>query len=60
MATVQGVACRAEIQVAFAIGLAQPISVKVDTLGTGDHRAAEETVRKFDFRPAAIIERLNL
>jgi S-adenosylmethionine synthetase len=35
--------------------------VKVDTFGTGDERAAEEFVRKnFDFRPGAIIERLNL
>jgi len=34
--------------------------VKVDTFGTGDARAAEERVRSFDFRPAAIIERLDL
>ena len=51
---------RAEIQVAYAIGMAQPVSVKVDTFGTGDPRAAEEYVRTFDFRPAAIIERLGL
>ena len=51
---------RAEIQVAYAIGQAQPVSVKVDTYGTGDSHAAEELVRKFDFRPAAIIERLCL
>jgi len=56
----QGLARRAEIQISYAIGVAQPISVKVDTFGTGDHRAAEEFVRKFDFRPAAIIERLDL
>jgi S-adenosylmethionine synthetase len=54
------VAKRAEIQVAYAIGMAQPISIKVDTFGTGDEKAAVEFVRKFDFRPAAIIERLNL
>ena len=55
-----GVAKKAEIQVAYAIGMAQPISVKVDTFGTGDERAAVELVRSFDFRPGAIVERLNL
>jgi S-adenosylmethionine synthetase len=55
-----GVARRAEVQVAYAIGVAQPVSVKVDTFGTGDARAAETFVRGFDFRPAAIIERLDL
>jgi S-adenosylmethionine synthetase len=55
-----GLARRAEVQVAYAIGVAQPISVKVDTFGTGEARAAEEFVRGFDFRPAAIIERLRL
>ena len=56
-----GLAKRAEVQVAYAIGLAHPVSVKVETFGTGDARAAEEYVRQgFDFRPAAIIERLGL
>jgi S-adenosylmethionine synthetase len=56
-----GLARRAEVQVAYAIGVAQPVSVKVDTFGTGDARAAEAFVReRFDFRPAAIIERLDL
>jgi S-adenosylmethionine synthetase len=55
-----GLARRAEVQVAYAIGVAQPISVKVDTFGTGDERAAAAFVRSFDFRPAAIIERLQL
>jgi S-adenosylmethionine synthetase len=55
-----GIAKRAEIQVAYAIGQARPVSVKVDTFGTGDPRAAEAHVRRFDFRPAAIIERLDL
>jgi len=55
-----GLAKRAEIQVAYAIGQAQPVSVKVDTFGTGDAGAAEDLVRGFDFRPAAIIERLDL
>jgi S-adenosylmethionine synthetase len=55
-----GLARRAEVQVAYAIGVAQPISVKVETFGTGDERAAADFVRTFDFRPAAIIERLDL
>ena len=56
----EGLTERAEIQVAYAIGLAKPLSVKVDTFGTGDERAAVAFASKFDFRPAAIIERLNL
>ncbi|HEY0022817.1 MAG TPA: methionine adenosyltransferase [Longimicrobium sp.] len=56
-----GLAQRAEVQVAYAIGVAQPVSVKVDTFGTGDARAAAEYVREnFDFRPGAIIQRLDL
>jgi S-adenosylmethionine synthetase len=56
----EGIARRAEVQVAYAIGVAQPVSVKVDTFGTGNAARAEEYVRGFDFRPAAIIERLDL
>ena len=56
----EGLARKAEVQVAYAIGMAQPVSVKVDTFGTGDERAAAEFVRRFDFRPRAIIERLDL
>ena len=55
-----GLARRAEVQVAYAIGVAQPMSVKVDTFGTGDDAAAAKFVKKFDFRPGAIIERLDL
>jgi S-adenosylmethionine synthetase len=55
-----GLAKRAEIQVGYAIGMAQPVSVKVDTFGTGDERAAEEFVKTFDFRPRAIIDQLDL
>ena len=55
-----GMARRAEIQVAYAIGLAQPVSVKVDTFGTGDEIKAAEFVMNFDFRPAAIIKTLDL
>jgi S-adenosylmethionine synthetase len=56
----QGLAERAEVQVAYAIGRAEPVSVRVDTFGTGDWQGAEEFVRGFDFRPAAMIEQLNL
>jgi S-adenosylmethionine synthetase len=56
-----GLAKKAEIQVGYAIGMAKPVSVKVETFGTGDERAAAEFVMNaFDFRPRAIIERLNL
>jgi len=55
-----GLARRAEVQVAYAIGVAQPVSVHVDTFGTGDAAAAAELVAGFDFRPAAIVERLDL
>jgi S-adenosylmethionine synthetase len=56
-----GLAKKAEIQVGYAIGMAKPVSVKVDTFGTGDERAAAEFVMTaFDFRPRAIIERLDL
>jgi S-adenosylmethionine synthetase len=56
----EGLARRAEVQVAYAIGVARPISVKVDTFGTGDARAASEFAEQFDFRPAAIIDQLDL
>ena len=55
-----GLAKKAEIQVGYAIGMAKPVSVKVDTFGTGDERAAEAFVMGFDFRPRAIVEQLNL
>jgi S-adenosylmethionine synthetase len=56
----QGLPRRAEIQVAYAIGVAREISTMVNTFGTGDERAAAEYAKTFDFRPAAMIERLNL
>ncbi|HET7274803.1 MAG TPA: methionine adenosyltransferase [Longimicrobiaceae bacterium] len=56
----QGFARKAEVQVAYAIGVAQPVSFKVDTFGTGDERAAAEFIKTFDFRPRAIIEQLDL
>ncbi len=55
-----GVARRLEIQVAYAIGVADPLAIHVETFGTGDEAAAEAFVRRFDFRPAAIVERLGL
>src|SRR6266513_3224001 len=49
-----GLATRAEVQVAYAIGRAEPVSVRVETFGTGDWRAAEQFVEGFDFRPSAM------
>ncbi len=54
---------RCEIQVSYAIGIASPISVHIDTFGTGvlsDARIAEIVDREFDLRPAAIIQYLDL
>jgi len=54
---------RAEVQLSYAIGQAEPISVMVDTFGTGkieDHLIAEVVKENFDLRPKAIIERLKL
>lgn len=56
----KGLARRAEVQVAYAIGHAHPVSVFVETFGTGDQERAEAFVGTLDFRPAAIIRRLNL
>ena len=58
-----GLAERCEIQLAYAIGVANPMSVLVDTFGTGvisDECIAEAVKRVFDFRPAAIIDTLDL
>jgi S-adenosylmethionine synthetase len=64
----EGLAKRAELQVAYAIGKAEPLSVKVETFGTGDARKAVAFVKskdkkgrpRFDFRPGLIIEKLDL
>lgn len=56
----RGIAREAEVQVAYAIGIPGPVSVRVDTRGTGSARLAEDFARRFDYRPAAIIERLGL
>ncbi len=58
-----GVADKCEIELAYAIGVASPVSVMVDTFGTGicDDEIIAEVVKKvFDLRPAAIIDKLNL
>jgi S-adenosylmethionine synthetase len=58
-----GAARRCEVQVAYAIGVAQPVSVLVETFGTAtvDPERIEPAVREvFDLRPAAIINELNL
>jgi len=58
-----GLAERCEIQVAYAIGVARPLSVNVETFGTGqipDDKIAELVNRHFDLRPGAIIRDLNL
>jgi S-adenosylmethionine synthetase len=58
-----GLADRCEIQVAYAIGVAEPVSVNVDTFGTGnlsDDEIAKKINDVFDLRPAAIIKRLDL
>ena len=58
-----GLADRCEVQVSYAIGVAQPTSIRVDSFGTGqvDDRQLEKMVREsFDLRPRAIIETLDL
>ena len=58
-----GLATRCETQVAYAIGKARPLSVYVDTFGTGkydDDRITKAVERTFDLRPKAIIEHLDL
>ena len=58
-----GAATRCEVQVAYAIGMAQPISILVETFGTNtvDEIAIEDAVRQvFDLRPAAILRDLDL
>ena len=58
-----GIAKRCQIQVAYAIGVARPVSMMVETFGTGkidDGRITELVRKHFDFRPAAIIRDLDL
>ena len=58
-----GLAEQCEVQLAYAIGVAEPVSIRVDTFGTGaaDEAAIEAAVEQvFDLRPASIIEQLGL
>lgn len=58
-----GLAKRCEIQLAYAIGVVEPVSVFVETFGTGavpDAQIAQAVSDVFDFKPAAIIDRLGL
>ncbi len=58
-----GLARRCEVQLAYAIGVAHPVSVMVDTFGTGtvsDTVLAEAVKKVFDLRPTAIIRDLDL
>ena len=58
-----GIAERCEIQIAYAIGVAHPVSVMADTFGTGkvsDEAIAEKVCELVDLRPAAIIKRFDL
>jgi len=58
-----GLARRFELQLAYAIGVARPLAINVQTFGTGaipDHRLVEVIEAQFDMRPGAIIEELDL
>ena len=58
-----GLADVCEIQVSYAIGVAKPLSIAVETFGTGklpDEKIADIVATEFDFRPTAIIEKLEL
>jgi S-adenosylmethionine synthetase len=58
-----GVARRVEVQVAYAIGVAQPVGVYVNTFGTSeidDGKIADYVKKNFDFRPKALIDELDL
>ncbi|USS90965.1 methionine adenosyltransferase [Fructilactobacillus carniphilus] len=58
-----GLAHRVEIQLAYAIGVAEPVSIQVDTFGTSDYSEEEliQAIRQtFDLRPAGIIQMLDL
>ena len=58
-----GLARKCEVQIAYAIGVAEPVSVMINTFGTGvipSNQIAEIVRAEFDMRPAAIIEQLDL
>ena len=58
-----GIAARAEVQLAYAIGVAKPVRVNVNTFGTGkvaDDKLSAYVIKNFDMRPRAIVEQLDL
>ena len=58
-----GLSDKCQIQLAYAIGVAKPVSVRIDTFGTGklsDEKLGEIVNKEFDLRPSAIISTLNL
>ena len=58
-----GLASKCEVQLSYAIGVAKPISILIDTFGTGkvdEDKLSEAVSKVFDLRPAAIIEMLDL
>src|SRR5665648_843853 len=58
-----GLADKCEVQIAYAIGVAHPVSIMVDTFGTGkiaDDKITEFVLKTFDLRPAGIIKALDL
>jgi len=58
-----GLARACQIEVAYAIGVARPVSIHIDTRGTGvfsDQRIADIVIENFDFRPSKIIQKLDL
>ena len=58
-----GLAARCEIQIAYAIGIAKPVSIHIDTFGTGviaDSKIAELVKSHFDLRPKGIVQMLDL
>lgn len=61
--TAAGICSRCEVQLAYAIGVAEPVSVMVDTFKTGvvpDYKISEAVEREFDLTPGGIIRKLNL
>ena len=58
-----GLASKCEVQIAYAIGVAKPVSVMIDTFGTArisEEKISEAVLRYVDLRPAAIIDRFDL
>ena len=58
-----GIADKCEVQIAYVIGIAQPVSIMINTFGTGkipDEKIVELVTKHFDMRPKAIIEHLKM